>query len=100
MGDEQGNSISADQILPTASAISTRGPRGVRTKSRAQLAWEWQERLDLDEKGEKAPAEGKGGSENESKKAVRAERRRLIDSRRISRTVKHELFLCSNTQLE
>lgn len=100
MRDEQGNSISADQIPPTASAISTRGPRGVRTKSRAQLAWEWQERLDLDGKGKKAPAEGKRVSENESKKAVRAERRLLIDSRQIWRTVKLELFLCSNTQLE
>lgn len=61
MRDEQGNSISADQIPPTASAISTRGPRGVRTKFRAQLAWEWQERLDLDEKGKKAPRRRKKG---------------------------------------
>lgn len=68
MGDEQGNSISADQILPTASAISIRGPRGVRTKSRAQLAWEWQERLDLDDKGKKAPAEGKGVQKMKAKK--------------------------------
>lgn len=34
MRDEQGNSISADEIPPTASAISARGSRGVGTKSR------------------------------------------------------------------
>lgn len=68
MRDEQGNSISADEIPPTASAISTRGSRGVGTKSRTSPAWESQERFDLAEKEKKARTEGKRGSENGSKK--------------------------------
>ena len=35
--DEQGNLISADEIAPIASAVSTRGSRGMITKSQAQL---------------------------------------------------------------
>lgn len=38
MRDKQGNPISADEIPPTASTISTRGSRGMRTKSQAQFA--------------------------------------------------------------
>ena len=53
MRDKQGNPISADEIPPTASTISTRGSRGVRIKSRAQFALESQERFYRAEKEKK-----------------------------------------------
>ena len=89
MRDKQGNPISADEIPPTASAISTRGSRGVRTKSRAQFALESQERFDLAEKEKKRVQKEKGVQ----KMASPAERKRLTDSCRILRYANHELFL-------
>lgn len=69
MRNEQGDPISADKIPPTASAISTRVSRGVRTKSRAQLALESQERYDLAEK-EKNRAQKKHDIEKKKAKKL------------------------------
>lgn len=69
MRNEQGIPISADQIPPTASAISTRGSRGVIRKSRAQLALESQERYDLAEK-EKNRAQKKEGIQKKKAKKL------------------------------
>ena len=63
--NEQGNPISAHEIPPTTSAISTRRSRGVITKSRAaQLALELQERVIKLKKREKVCTKKKEGIQN------------------------------------
>lgn len=80
MRREQGNLISADKIRPTAFAISTRGSRGVITKSRTQLALESQERFNLAEKEKKRVYNEKVVKKNESREASLAGKNRVTDS--------------------
>ncbi len=70
MHNKQGNTISADKIPPTASAISTRGSRGVITRTWAQLALELQERFDPAEKEKKREQKKEGIQKTKAKKLL------------------------------
>lgn len=86
--DKQENLISADEIAPIASAVSTRGFQDMITKSQT-----WDRKLHLISwKREKACTKRKVRFKNESKKAPSAERNSLKDSWQVLRYVNHKLF--------